>query len=190
MCGEFARTAPRAAWLLRQAQPFRSGGRQMRAPIIVIALILGCLSGSCATKNDEVAETTGKTEPQTRMSPQDLEQLMQKIGPTYQSLRKTLEGTNIADAAKPAQQLGDLFGGVEKFWTQHNRADAVKWAGEARTYASEAAGTAAAGNTAKATAAVDNLGGVCKQCHGTYRESDGQGGYRIKAGVVPQDGPT
>ena len=156
----------------------------MRVRTAVIALILGCISGSCAGKKDEVAETTGKTEPQTRMNSQDLEQLMQKIGPTYQSLRKTLQGTDLGEAGKQAQQLAELFGGVEKFWTQHNRPDAITWAGEARTHASETAGTAAAGNAAKATAAADNLGGVCKQCHGTYRESDGQGGYRIKPGVV------
>ena len=156
----------------------------MRAPMIVFALILGSFTPACANRSDEVAETTGKTEPQTRMSPQDLEQLMQKIGPAYQELRKTLQGTDIVQAGKQAQQLGELFGGVEKFWTQYNKPDAIKWAGQARTHASETAGTAAAGNAAKATAAADNLGGVCKQCHSTYRESDGQGGYRIKAGVL------
>lgn len=157
----------------------------MRARIIVFALIVGCFSGSCANKKDEVAETTGKTEPQTKMSPQDLEQLMRKIGPTYQSLRKTLQAPDLDEAGKQAQQLGELFGGVEKFWTQYNKPDAIKWAGEARTHASETAGTAAAGNATKAIAAADNLGGVCKQCHSTYRESDGQGGYRVKPGVLP-----
>jgi cytochrome c556 len=61
----------------------------------------------------------------------------------------------------------------------------VKWAAEARTQASEAAGAAAAANAAKATAAAENMGAACKQCHGTYREPDGQGGYRIKPGVIP-----
>jgi cytochrome c556 len=156
----------------------------MRAYIAAAAIFLGVAAGGCGNKKDAVADTTGKTEPQTQMSPQDLEQLMQKIGPTYQSLRKALQDNNTAEASKPAQQLAELFGGVEKFWTQHNRPDAIKWAGEARTNASEAAGSAAAGSAAKATAAAENLGGACKQCHGTYRESDGQGGYRIKPGVV------
>jgi cytochrome c556 len=156
----------------------------MRVRTVIFALIFGVTAGACASKSDGVGDTTGKTEPQARMSPRDLEQLMQKIGPAYQALRKTLQGSDIAEAGKQAQQLGELFGGVEKFWTQYNRTDAAKWAGEARTYASETAGTAAAGNAAKATAAADTLGGVCKQCHGSYRESDGQGGYRIKPGVL------
>ena len=156
----------------------------MRASFAATILITAVLFAACATKKDEVADTTGKSDPQAKMGAQDLEQLMQKIGPTYQGLRKTLEGTDPADAAKQAQQLAELFGGVEKFWTQFNRPDAIKWAGEARTQASEVAGAAAGGNAAKASAAADNLGGACKQCHGTYRESDGQGGYRIKPGVV------
>jgi cytochrome c556 len=157
----------------------------MCARFAAIALIVGFFTAACAGKRDEVADATGKTDPQARMRPQDFEQLMQKIGPTYQSLRKTLEGNDMDEAGKQAQQLAELFGGVEKFWTQYNRPDAMKWAGEARTFASEAAGTAAAGNAAKATAAAETLGGACKQCHGTYRESDGQGGYRIKPGVLP-----
>ncbi len=156
----------------------------MRAARAVVVVILALLVGACATKQDEVAEITGKTEPQSKMSPQDLEQLMQKIGPTYQGLRKLLQGNETDEAAKQAQQLAALFGGVEKFWAQYNRSDAVKWAGEARTQASETAGAAAAGNGAKATAAAENMGGACKQCHGTYRESDGQGGYRIKPGAL------
>ena len=151
----------------------------------VIAAIIVSASAGCASK-DTVGTTTGKDEAQSRLNEKDLEQLMQKIGPTYQALRKELQGTAVADAAKTAQQLGDLFGGVEKFWTQQNKADAVKFASTARTYAAEAAGAAAAGNAAKAIAAAENMGGACKQCHGTYRESDGQGGYRIKPGVITQ----
>jgi cytochrome c556 len=142
------------------------------------------VTGGCAGKGDAVGTTTGQREPQAQMAPQDLEQLMKKIGPTYQSLRKSLQANETADAGKQAQQLAELFGGVEKFWTQHNRADAVKWAGQARTFASDAAGAAVSGNLEKSVAAAENMGGACKQCHGTYRESDGEGGYRIKPGVL------
>jgi cytochrome c556 len=151
----------------------------------VAALLTGITAGACATKSDAVGATTGESDPQAQMASNDLEQLMQKIGPTYSSLRKNLQGGDTTSAGKEAQQLAELFGGVEKFWTQHNKPDAIKWAGQARTYASESAGSAAAGDAAKASAAADNMGGACKQCHGTYRESDGQGGYRIKPGVLP-----
>jgi hypothetical protein len=156
----------------------------MRFYMAMVALITGIAAGACASKGDAIAATTGQTEPQAEMAPQDLEQLMQKIGPTYSSLRKDLQAGDTAAAGKQAQQAAELFGGVEKFWTQQKRPDAVKWAGQARTYASEAPGSAVAGDAAKASAAAENMGSACKQCHGTYRESDGQGGYRIKPGVL------
>jgi cytochrome c556 len=149
----------------------------------IAACVVALASAGCANKN-AVETTTGKGEAQTSLDAPDLEQLMKKIGPTYQSLRKNLQDNGTDAAAKDAQQLGDLFGGVEKFWEQHKKPDAVKLAGQARTAATETAGAAAAGDATKAAAAAENMGGACKQCHGTYRESDGQGGYRIKPGVL------
>jgi hypothetical protein len=105
---------------------------------------------------------------------------MKKIGPAYKSLVGHLQANDTAESAKEARQLAEWFGGVEKFWAQQNRDDAVKWAGEARTFASEAAGAAVTGAGEKASAAATSMSGACKQCHGTYRESDGAGGYRIK----------
>lgn len=151
--------------------------------VVVLPAVL--IASGCANRSDEVADATGKSEAQERLAAPDLEQLMQKIGPTYQSLRKNLQAGATAEAGKEAGELGELFGGVEKFWAQHDKQEPVKFAQQARTYASEVAGSAAAGDGPKATAVAENMGGVCKQCHGTYRESDGQGGYRIKAGVLP-----
>jgi hypothetical protein len=111
---------------------------------------------------------------------------MKKIGPGYQSLRKQLEARDSAAAGKDAQQLAELFGEVERVWAYHDRQDAVKFAGEARAQATNAAGATATANLDKSATAADNLGAACKQCHTAYRESDGQGGYRIKAGVIRQ----
>jgi large conductance mechanosensitive channel len=33
-------------------------------------------------------------------------------------------------------------------------------------------------------AAAANIGGTCKQCHGTYREGTPEAGYSIKAGTI------
>jgi cytochrome c556 len=99
-------------------------------------------------------------------------------------LRKKADAGAAADAAKDAQQLAELFGNVERFWAQHKKADAVKWAQQARTYASDAAGAAATNNAEKVRTAANNMGGMCKQCHGTYRQGDAQAGFRIKPGVL------
>ena len=125
---------------------------------------------------------TGESAPaQAQLRPENLEELMKKIGPAYKSLTEHLDANDTAASAKEAQQLAQWFGGVEKFWAQRKRDDAVKWADQARTYASEAAGAAATGDARKAAAAAQSMSGACKQCHGTYRESDGAGGYRIRA---------
>jgi hypothetical protein len=154
--------------------------------LIAVSLGVGLLAG-CSTRTGPAAPPTGtgmSAPAQAILTPQNLEELMKKIGPTYKSLQQRLEANDTAQSAKEAQQLAEWFGGVEKFWAQHNRDDAVKWAGQARTHASDAAGAAAAGNAQKATAAATLMAGACKQCHGTYRESDGADGYRIKPGVM------
>jgi cytochrome c556 len=155
---------------------------------LVLMGSIGCARGggsATAPKPAPEPSGTGMSAPaQARLTAQNLEELMKKIGPSYKTLTEQLHANETAAAGKEAQQLAEWFGGVEKFWTQQSRPDAVKFAESARTFSSDAAGAAAAGNGNKATAAANSLGGVCKQCHGSYRESDGQGGYRIKPGIV------
>ena len=91
------------------------------------------------------------------MTEADYDGLMKKVGPTNGAMRKKLMGNMLADAAKDAQTLATLFGDVERFWAQHKKADAVKWAAEARTFATETAGAAAAGDAMKTQQAADNL---------------------------------
>lgn len=152
------------------------------ATFVVAGIAIGCASH----ENPATPPTgTGESAPaQTRLTEQNYEELMKKIGPAYQSLRKNLQANSTAEAAKEAQQMAEWFGGIEKFWTQHNRPDAAKLAEQARTDATEVAGAAATGNAEKAEAVANNMGGQCKQCHGLYRESDGHGGYRIKSGAL------
>ena len=142
-----------------------------------------CLVAACASRSAPGGPpTTSATDApaQATLAPQHLEELMKKIGPTYDSLVKHLQANETAESAKEAQQLAEWFGGVEKFWAQRKRDDAVKWADLARTHASDAAGAAVTGNSDKASAAASNMSAACKQCHATYRESDGTGGYRIR----------
>jgi hypothetical protein len=149
---------------------------------IAPAVMLG-LMAACANRVAPAGPSsgTGADAPaQVQLTPANLEELMRRIGPTYKALTAHLEANDTAESAREAQQLAEWFGGVEKFWAQRHRHDAVKWAEQARTYASEAAGAAATGDAVKAGAATGNMAGACKQCHGTYRESDGAGGYRIR----------
>jgi cytochrome c556 len=132
-----------------------------------------------------VANTAG-AQAAAQLTPSDLESRMKRIGTTFPAMRMHLMGGMTADAVKEAQELATLFGDVERFWAQHKRDDAVKWAQDARTFAAEAAGAATANDSMKALQAANNMQGACKQCHGTYREMDPAGGFRIKPGVIAQ----
>jgi cytochrome c553 len=88
------------------------------------------------------------------------------------------------EASQTALELAVAFGEIERFWAQNKKADAVKWAQDARTWATQAAGAVSAGDIAKANQAAANMQGACKQCHGVYRETDAAGGYRIKPAAL------
>jgi hypothetical protein len=159
----------------------------MRYSSVLMAALIVSVLGGCSKRTGPAGPPsgTGASAPaQARLMPHNLEELMQKIGPSYKALLQRLESNDTAESAKEAEQLAEWFGGVEKFWAQHNRDDAVKWAVQARTHASDAAGAAATGNADKAAAAAKTMAAACKQCHATYREEDGSGGYRIKPGVI------
>ena len=109
---------------------------------------------------------------------------MKNIGTTFPANRMQLMANQLPAASKGAEELAVWFGDVERFWAQNNKPDAVKWAQDARTFATQVADAATAGDAMKATQAANNMQGACKQCHGTYREMDPAGGFRIKAGVL------
>ena len=146
----------------------------------------GAATGTTTPQASTTANATASASSQTpaQLTPQDLERRMKEIGTSYPALRKHLMGGMTADAAKEAQELATLFGDVERFWAQHKRTDAVKWAQDARTFATEASGAATAGDAMKATQAANNMQAACKQCHGTNREADPAGGLRIRAGII------
>jgi cytochrome c556 len=154
----------------------------MRILTGVVVLALGFSMG-CAGRTSTTTGGGGGAA-QARMTEADYDALMKKVGPTNGAMRKQIMGNMLPDAAKSAQTLATLFGDVERFWTQHKVKDAMMWAADARKYATETAGAAAAGDQMKAQAAADNVLGQCKQCHGTYRMGSQEAGFSIKAGVL------
>lgn len=115
-----------------------------------------------------------------RLTPEDLEGRMKKIGPAATSLQKHLMASQLMDASKDAQDLGSWLGDVERFWAQRNTQDAVKWAQQARRAATDIAGAGIAGDAKKANQATKTMLEACGMCHMAHREMDDAGGYRIK----------
>lgn len=133
---------------------------------------------------DARAANTAGAQAAARLTVQDNEAREQSIGSTYPEMRKNLAAKMTDKAADQAQELALWFGDVERFWAQNNKPGAVKLAQTARTLATEVAGAATAGDVAKANQAATKMEGACNQCHGTYREADPAGGFRVKAGMV------
>ncbi len=149
----------------------------------IVVLALG-FSVGCATTSTTTAAGGGAA--QAAMTEADYDALMKKVGPTNGAMRKKIMGNMLPDAAKDAQTLATLFGDVERFWTQQKKTDAMKWAAEARMYASQTAGAAAAGDQMKTQQAADSMLADCKQCHGMYREGSQEAGFRIKPGTITE----
>lgn len=129
------------------------------------------------------ANTPG-AEAAARITPQEYDAFEKMIGEQYPDLQKQLAARDLAKAANAAKELAVSFGDVERFWAQNKRADAVKWAQDARSLATQVAGAAAAGDAAKAGRAAASLEGMCMQCHAAYREADAGGGFRIKPAAL------
>jgi cytochrome c556 len=160
-------------------------------------------AGGAAAPRSATTVTAGGLPSQqapAKMTEQDYEAIMKKVGPTFMSMQKNLEGGAAAVAAKEAQQLVELFGEAEKFWAQYSKQDAVAWAQRARAYATEIPSAVAAAEAfarldgrvqtpvqlrmKRARAAATNMGAMCKQCHGAYREGSETIGFRIKPGAL------
>lgn len=109
------------------------------------------------------------------------EAAMKQIAQANGALQKAIKSNELAGAATQAQALAGHFATVEQFWSQRNKADAVKLAQTARQGATDAAAAAKAGDQMKAQTAAASAGATCKQCHSVYREGDAQTGFRIAA---------
>jgi cytochrome c556 len=106
---------------------------------------------------------------------------MKQIAQANGGLQKALKSSDLPGATTQAETLAAQFAIVESFWTQRAKPDAVKLAQTARQGAVDTVAAIKAGDAAKAQMTAGNIGGTCKQCHGTYREGDATAGYRIAA---------
>ena len=140
------------------------------------------------------------SKPPGPISEQDYDAIMKKVGPTFTAMSKNLDDGDVDKAVKDAQQLSLLLAETEKFWAQHKREDAVKFAQAARKEA-DAVVTGVGGargylksdariqsglqvRLSRARASVGTLRSVCQRCHTAYRAGDVTSGFHIKPGTL------
>ena len=110
--------------------------------------------------------------------PYDL--VMKEVGATFDTLRKDLDGGNVATAAAGAAKLERLFREVEEFWTPFRTRDAIDAAKGAREASGAVAAAAKEKDLQKAKTAAAGLGRFCGTCHNSHREQMPDKSYRIK----------
>jgi len=151
---------------------------------VMLTFVIGVACAKTGAATPAAAAAAAGAQAAARVTVEQHEAAMKGIATNNGAMQKALKSNALPDAAKNAQELARLFAEVERFWTQNNKPDAVKLAQTGVAGATEVAGAAAAGDQMKAMAAAANIGGTCKQCHGTYREGTPEAGYSIKAGTI------
>ena len=101
--------------------------------------------------------------------------IMKDVQPTFQSLKKNLDGNNGAAAAADAAKLQDLFAETESFWAPFETKDAVGFAKRAREAAGAVAAAAKDNNIKAAQESYATIQKSCANCHYAHREETGKG---------------
>jgi hypothetical protein len=109
-----------------------------------------------------------------------LSKIMKQIGPASAGLRTALDKPDVGVAKDHANVLKQAFAQTEAFFKPKGKADANKWAEDARKASESASAAIAAGNVDEAKTHAATINQQCGQCHGAYRERMDDGTYRIK----------
>jgi cytochrome c556 len=113
---------------------------------------------------------------------------MKAVSAANGALRKGMDATNAELVKTNVEILKKSFNETEAFWKTRGKADAVKFATEARkaTELIELAAAAAKWDDVKTH--VNTLGQQCAGCHGVYRERLEDGSFAIKPGMATKSG--
>lgn len=118
------------------------------------------------------------------MTPEEavLDKTMKGVGAANGGVRKGVDASNLELVKTNTAVLTKAFTDVEAFWKARGKADAVKFAQDARTAAQAIETSAAGGNWGDAKNHINTLGQQCQSCHGIYRERLEDGSFAVKPG--------
>lgn len=118
--------------------------------LIVISLFASCTAGLIAQSADLA----------------QYQPLMKAGAGANGALRAAVTAKDAAAIKEQSAKAAEAFDGISKFWAAKQKADAVKFAEDARD-AAKAVGTAS--DDAAQQAALGKLGATCMGCHAVYR---------------------
>ena len=136
-----------------------------------------------AVINAAMVDLAKRLPPPMNAEEETYSKMMKRVGPAFAALRTAVTASNAETTAQNAVVLKRAFAETEAFWKTKGKADALKWAQDARKEVESIEHGAAAGTWDPVKASAATLGQACQTCHTAYRERFDDGSYRIKMGT-------
>ena len=132
--------------------------------------------------NGKMVDLARRLPPPMTNDEEALQKVMKRVAPAFAAIRTAADKSAMDEVKPNAAILKQAFTETEAFWKAKGKADAMKWAGDARLQADTIEKDVATGKWDAVKASVAAIGGSCAGCHGAYRERFDDGSYRIKLG--------
>jgi cytochrome c556 len=133
--------------------------------------------------NSTYAELARKLIPPPSAAEVSLDAAMKAIAPAFAAMRTAAQDSKAADVTENVAKLTPAFTQAETIWDDLGLSPAAELAREARDDAASIERAAAAGNWDAVKTSAGALNQLCTTCHGTYREREEDGTFRIKPGL-------
>jgi hypothetical protein len=164
----FARVAPDYTMDL----PAEIAARYQGQPVVVASSVI----------DSSRAELGKKPYPPPTPEEVSLGAAMKTIGPAFAALQAAAKDSNVDGVAESAVKLQPAFTDVEAIWEDLGQTAAAEWARSARDSAASIEKAVAAGNWDGAKSSAQALNRLCQNCHGSYRDRQDDGAFRIRPG--------
>jgi cytochrome c556 len=130
--------------------------------------------------NSSFIDVAKRLPPPMTADEESFQKIMKKIQPAFGALRTAVDESSVEKTTENTAILKQAFSETEAFWKGRSKADAMKWAQDARAQVETIERSAATAKWDAAKASAGTLGQACQTCHGTYRERFDDGSFRIK----------
>jgi hypothetical protein len=132
--------------------------------------------------NSTYTELARKPLPPPSAAEVSLDTAMKTIAPAFAALRTAVQESKADAITENVAKLKPAFTQAETIWDDLGVSSAAELARDAQAHSTSIQGAAAAGNWEAVKTSAVALNQLCTNCHGTYREREEDGTFRIKPG--------
>jgi hypothetical protein len=133
--------------------------------------------------NSTYTELARKPIPPPSAAELSLTTAMKTINPAFAALRTAAEESKADVVAESLAKLKPAFTQTEAIWDDLGQGSAGQWAREALDHTASMERGVTAGDWGAVKTSAAKLNQLCQNCHGTFREREEDGTFRIKPGT-------